>query len=117
MRDIVRPFRFNDILGFSKGGFLVGTYGMEDGLRRFAAAFRALPAEVFPEIKPDHPFVRVRGRKIAGKKYFYIVNTGPEKVEYRFKFPDGTRELTTGKAVFGDTVKLGPWDFRSFSCR
>ena len=117
MRDIVRPFRFSDILGFSKGGFLVGTYGMEDPLRKFAAAFRALPAEVFTEIKPDHPFVRVRGCRVGGKKYFYIVNTGPEKVEYRFKFPAGTRELTTGKAVFGDTVKLGPWDFRSFSCR
>jgi hypothetical protein len=117
MRDIVRPFRFNDILGFSKGGFLVGTYGMEEPLRKFAAAFRALPAEVFTELKPDHPFVRVRGGKVGGRKYFYIVNTGAEEVEYRFKLPAGTVDLATGKAITGDKVKLAPWEFRSFGCR
>lgn len=113
MRDIIRPLRFYDVLGFSKGGFLIGTYGMEEPFRKFAQAFRALPAVPFKTLRMDHPYVRVRGRTVAGIRYLYLVNTGYESVERAFRLPVGAVNLVTGRAEAGD-VRLGPYELRSY---
>lgn len=74
LRDFVVPLRHRDILGFSKGGYLVGTYGMEEHLRRFAAAFRSLPPVVMDDVDGD-AFVKVRACTYEGRRYAYVVNT------------------------------------------
>ena len=77
LRDFVIPLRHRDVLGFSKGGYLVGTYGMEEHLRRFAAAFRALPPVVMDDVGGD-AFVKVRACTYEGRRYAYVVNTADE---------------------------------------
>ena len=100
LRDFVIPLRHRDVLGFSKGGYLVGTYGMEEHLRRFAAAFRSLPPVVMDDVGGDE-FVKVRACTYEGRRYAYVVNTA-----------DGPR-------TFG-AWQLGPYELRvlgdDFAC-
>ena len=115
LRDFVLPLRFGDVLGMSKGGFLVGTYGMEEHLRRFAAAFRALPAVVMEEVGRSGD-VLLRQTDYDGKSYFYLVNTGCEHAKVSLVLPKGTTNLVTGEKM--DTLvldeKLGPYQLDSF---
>lgn len=104
MRDLVLPLRFGDVLGVTKGGFLIGTYGMEEPLRRFAAEFRKLPAVVMADV-PDFAdeTVKIRACTFEGRCYLYAVNTSDVPRTVRYAFPDGSTELT-----------LAPYELRSF---
>ena len=82
LRDLVMPLRYSDILGYSKGGFLIGTYGMEGKLRKFMKEFRKLPATVMKEVDGDE-FVKVRSCDFKGKRYTYIVNTDDKPREFK----------------------------------
>ncbi len=122
LRHFVLPLRYGDVLGMSKGGFLIGTYGMEDVLLPFMREFRALPAVVFDDVKTSSEMgdVRVRAKKVNGKAYFYIVNTGYKPVEVEVKFPKDSCELVSGKNVRIDknqkqTICLGGYEMKSFS--
>lgn len=111
---LVAPFRFKDVLGISKGGFLIGTYGMEGPLREFSAAFQALPAVKMEEFfrKGD-----VVGRTVDfdGRRYFYLVNTGDSPSTLAFEFPPDTRNIVTGEVVSGCTaITLAPYEMRSY---
>ena len=115
LRDFVAPLRHRDVLGMSKGGFLVGTYGMEEHLRKFAAAYRALPAVVMDEIGRQGNVV-LRHADFAGKSYFYLVNTDHAPAEIALSVPAGTRNLVTGANLAGDVrLSLGPYQLMSFA--
>lgn len=115
MRAIVAPLRHGDILGVSKGGFLIGTYGMEEPLARFSQAFRALPAVVFDDVTRVGDVV-VRQNVFAGKSWFYVVNTGSAAATAELAVPKGTRDLVTGE-IAGPELRLdlAPYELRSYS--
>ncbi len=105
LRDFVLPLRFGDVLGMSKGGYLVGTYGMEEHLRAFAAAYRALPAVVMKEIGRKGNVV-LRHADYDGESYFYVVNTGLAPMMVKLAVPPGTRNLVTGECASGDVLEM-----------
>ncbi len=124
LRHFAVPFRHHDVLGLSKGGFLIGTYGMEETLAPFVQAFRALPPVVFDDVPPatvaEDNLVRVRAKEYKGRSYFYAVNTGVNPVSVKLTVPAGTRDLVSGQALAEKTASadvtldLGPYEFRSF---
>ncbi|NMA47888.1 MAG: hypothetical protein GX945_15135 [Lentisphaerae bacterium] len=121
MRHYVLPLRYHDLVGVSKGGFLVGTYGMEEYLVPFARAFRALPAKVFDDIESGSEVVKVRQCNFAGKTWFYVVNTDhkPATITLNVSASAITDLLTNAPArehAAGKTaLSLAPYQLRSFS--
>ena len=110
----VAPFAQGDILGFSKGGYLMGNYGTERETARFAAYFRALPAVVFDDVSAQGA-VRVRRKEFEGKTYLYVANTGSEDATATVDFGAGMADALTGERLVGlKTLDLPPWEFRSF---
>ncbi len=109
------PLRFRDVIGFTKGGYLVGTYGMESYLVPFAQAFRALPAIGMDTMPGGGEFVRLRHVRHEGRSWFYLVNTGVESVCVKVRFPVGTHDLVSDEPVAGKaSIVLGPYELRSF---
>ena len=100
----------------SKGGFLVGTYGMEEYLRAFAAAYRALPAVVMKEIGRKGNVV-LRYADYDGKSYFYVVNTDWKPTTVKLAVPSGTHNLVAGNAMTDvvTELNLGPYQLMSFA--
>ena len=122
LRHFVEPFRHGDVLGLTKGGFLIGTYGMEAQLVPFAKAFRALPAVVMQDVETHHPAVRVRACTFHGKSWFYVVNTDFRPASILLEMPKGAVDLVTGEKTGGffggaETVRLdlAPYAFHSYS--
>ena len=119
-RDALRayavPLRFSDVLGLSKGGFLIGTYGTEDVLVPWMRAFRALPAVRMAEIGRIGDVV-ARQADFDGRSYFYVVNTGKDETTVKVTFPEGTKDLVSGEArsAVPADLKLAPYELRSFS--
>ncbi len=124
LRHFVVPLRYGDVLGMSKGGFLIGTYGMEDKLAPFIQAFRSLPAVVLDDVASTRnanlDYVRVRAKVHNDTSYFYVVNTHMNPVTVTIKVPARTCDLVTGERIgsfFGEealTLELGPYEMRSF---
>ncbi len=108
------PLAVQDVLCMSKGGYLMGNYGTERELARFARYFRALPAVVFGDISAQGK-VRVRGGAFAGKRYLYVANTDGVPARATVDFGAGMQDAVTGERFTG-RVALGlpPWEFRSF---
>ena len=121
-RDALEQFagqlRHTDLLGITKGGYLISTYGMEDVLAPFAQAFRALPAKVMTDVpgaaKGD---VRVRECSYNGKRYFYAVNTGAEPAEIALDLPKAATDLVSGERLDAGrrTLRLDAYELRSFA--
>ena len=118
-RDALRPFaealKWHDVLGFSKGGFLIGTYGMEDVLVPFMRAFKALPPVVMRETRHVGPVV-VREAEYCGRHFVYAVNASAEPAEIELPIGGAAIELSSGKTVAsGAAIMLAPWELKSFS--
>lgn len=120
LRHFVLPLRYGDVLGMSKGGFLIGTYGMEEVLVPFMQAFRALPAVVFDDAGGTET-VKLRHKDFDGKSWFYVVNTDMKPARVRLSVPERTRDLVTGEQVSGPRssetldMELGPYEMRSYA--
>lgn len=120
MRPYVLPLRYHDLLGITRGGFLVGTYGMEAFLIPFAKAFRALPAKRFGDIAGSTEAVKVRALSEGGKTWFYAVNTGdvPAGMTLATDTADVTDLMTGGRPAELDgrrlALTLAPYQLRSF---
>lgn len=113
----VTPLRHQDVLGLTKGGFLVGTYGMEDVLVPFAQAFRALPAVVMAETGRVGNVV-ARQIDFDGRSYFYVVNTGASEEILTVRFPAQTKDLVTGGVPRSNEMMkicLKPYELRSYA--
>ena len=122
LRHFVEPLRYGDVLGVSKGGFLIGTYGMEDVFVPFVQAFRALPAVVFDDVgAPGSDAVRLRQKTYEGASWFYVVNTDAKPVRVKLEVPARTRDLVKDTRVGGlmgtETLEivLGPYEMRSYA--
>lgn len=119
MRYFAVPLRFGDVLGFTRGSFLVCDYGYEPLEARFAQAFRALP-----DVKMDDaPFtsdsadvVRVRTASLKKHRYYYAVNTDMKPAKVRFPVKAPVSDTVTGERH--DTsveLSLAPYELRSFT--
>ena len=114
------PLRYGDVLGMSKGGFLIGTYGMEDVLVPFVQAFRALPAVVFDDVGGTET-VKLRHKDFDGRSWFYVVNTDMKPATVTLAVPKGAHDLVTGERVGGFfseetvTLRLKPYEMRSYT--
>ena len=119
------PFRYHDVLGLSKGGFLIGTYGTEDVLVPFIQAFRALPAVVFEDVAGvvGDPLVKVRRKVFDGKTYLYAINTGDSPARVTLDVPPGAEDLVTGACLAPDnasqkvTLDLQAYELRALGQR
>lgn len=106
-----------DALTITKGGFLVGTLGIEEEIGRFAQALRALPAVKFDGAPGLADPVRVRQKAVDGANYFYVLNRLPYPVEAKLTLA-GTEavDLVSGEKSTGGSLplRLRPFDLRSF---
>ncbi len=121
MEQFVLPLRHGDILGFSKGGFLIGTTGFEEQVAEFSKAFRALPAMRFGDLPGSTDTVKCRTLTTSETTWFYAVNTAPTAAAISFVFdrqPGGVADAADGRSVNVDgtklTVALKPYQLRSF---
>lgn len=119
LRQFAVPLRYGDVLGFAKGGFLSGNYGMDAELISFMRSYRALPDVVFDDVLVGGEVV-VRQKDIGDKTYFYVINTDSESRDIQMRFPEKCLELSTGKSLnerfYGEKVRfcLKPYELRSF---
>jgi hypothetical protein len=120
MRYFAVPLRFGDVLGFTRGSFLVCDYGYEPLEARFAQAFRALPAVVFEDIAAEasSPLVKVRHARFDGKEYFYAINTGDTPARVTLELPPGTMDLVTQERLSpNDASGKGTFDLQAYELR
>jgi hypothetical protein len=120
MKQYVAPLRHHDILGITRGGFLVGTYGVEALLIPFAKAFRALPAQRFDDVPGSTETVKARVLACEDGMWFYVVNTGGMPATATFTLrADNVIDLVTGARPAELTaralsLRLAPYQLRSF---
>ena len=119
MRYFSVPLRFGDVLGFTRGCFLICDYGYEPLEARLAQAFRALPPEKmadWPHTSDAPEFVRVRTLEKGGTRWFYAVNTEAKPAKVTFRTPVAVRDTVSGRThkAGAVTLALGPYELRSF---
>jgi hypothetical protein len=120
LRSYVLPLRYHDLLGIARGGFLIGTYGMEEHLVPFAKAFRALPAKPFADVPGCGETVKVRSLQFDGQTWFYAVNTGDQPAEVTIAASASeVTDLVTGQPPVERNgaslnLRLTPYQLRSF---
>ena len=112
MRHFVEPLRYRDILGMFKGGYLIGTYGMEPNLAKFAQAFLALPAVKMDEFFRSGDVVG-RKTKCGGQTYGYVVNTGATSAKVELRLPQGAKDCVSGRPM-AESLTLAPYKLVSF---
>ena len=105
MRMYALALKFGDILAFSRGGYLIGSYGMEREMVEFARAFRRLPAVKFDDAESSNPDVVYRTKKVGDVWYGYVVNVSDRRQEAKVVLP-----CTDRQKVF----RLEPWQLKSF---
>ena len=106
-----------DALTITKGGFLVGTFGIEDKIGRFAKAYRALPAVKFDDVIGLADPVRVRQKVVDGSNFFYVLNRLPYPVdaEIRLEGAEAVDLVSDVKSAAGKlSLRLRPYDLRAF---
>ena len=114
-REALRPFAkalaYGDMMAFAKGGYLVGTLGMEDVLAPFMQHFRALPAVMFSDVPGNgRGDVRLRTAKTGGRTWYYAVNTGFDPASVAL--PEGLADAVTGERL-GRTISLSGYELRA----
>jgi hypothetical protein len=109
-----------DALRVTRGGLFLDKAHSEE-LRRFAAAYRALPRMRFKTVGDTTDPVAVRTLVQDGKRYFYLVNRDyyPVRVELAFdRSPGKLRDLATGESLHASRrweITLAPYALRSFA--
>ncbi|MFH1500241.1 MAG: LamG-like jellyroll fold domain-containing protein [Verrucomicrobiota bacterium] len=110
-----------DAQRITKGGFLIGTFGMERDIEEFSRAYRTLPAVRFDDIPSLADPVRVRQKTVDGRLYFYVLNRLSEAaaVNLDLSAADGVENLadgTTQPVADGRLrVVLQPFELRAFA--
>ena len=112
MRPFVMPLRYGDVLGMTKGGFLIGTYGTEPYLARFARAYHALPAVKMDEFFREGVVVG-RMAVVNGRTWGYVVNTDVAPAEVEPGIPPDAADAVTGEPLPA-RLSLGPYEMVSF---
>ncbi len=99
MRYYALALKFNDVMALSRGGYLIGVYGMEERMAKFARVFRALPAVRFEDVKSRNPNATIRSKTVDGRRYVYAVNTSPEP--QRVSVGSSGVDIVTGESTDG----------------
>ncbi len=120
-RSFILPLLYEDVLGFSKGGFLIGTCGFEEQMAEFARAYRALPAVKFQELPCSTGTLKARALSTKDALWLYAVNASGEPATVSIPLEgagDSVVELSSGAkaTASGGSLKvdLKPWQLRSF---
>lgn len=108
-----------DALQITKGGFSLGTRGLEEFLGRFSRAYQALPAVKFDDIAELADPVRVRQKVVDQARFFYVLNRLPEPVDVRLSLAEAgeIEEPSSGdryKVEKELTLRLAPFELRAF---
>jgi hypothetical protein len=106
-----------DALRITRGGLYLDK-AHSTQIRRFAAAFRALPRKKFATVGASTDPVAVRSCAVGGQLYFYAVNREyyPVGVTLRFSKLAGCRNLVTGAALpDSGELLLGPYELVCFT--
>ena len=105
------------------GGLTICTEGYEPYLRKFAQAYRALPAKPFDDVNPGGDAVVVRQLRHRDTLYFYAMNREyvPAKVNIRIQGASAVTDLVNWQSVplTGGTLSLNleAYELRSFAIR
>ena len=127
----LNPTRFNslepyvlalhhfDATSVVKGGYVLGTLGMESELEPFSRALGTLPATRFDDVPAAADPVRVRQKVVDGRLYVYVLNTLPEPVRATLQLAGNAvlTEIGTTEAVDPKRVaplSLAPYQLRTF---
>ncbi len=109
-----------DALRITRGGLFLDKAHSEE-LRKFALAFRALPAKKFETVGFSTDPVVVRTVVADGKRYFYMINRDYYPVDVEVQFgaaPKKLTDLAKNEAIKAGKkwkVKLGPYELRSLA--
>lgn len=120
MEPYMLALNYLDVTSLVKGGYVIGTFGMERELEEFGRAFHALPAVRFDDVAGASDPLRVRQQVVDGKLYFYLLNTLPVPVEASVTLNDrgSVTEPATGEThqagADGLSVSLEPYALRTF---
>ncbi len=113
----VLPLRYADVQGYMKGGFLIGTCGVEDQIRSFARAFRALPCVRFSDLPASSAEVKFRAFNGKDALWFYAVNTGRTPVKFKAE-AEGLFEVAwDGRGSENGVFDLKPCQLRVFKAK
>jgi hypothetical protein len=102
-----------------KGGYVLGTLGMEQELEPFSRALGTLPAVRFEDVPAAVDPVRIRQRTFDQRHFFYVLNTLPEPVKAAVTLAEtdsllepvsGTRHPASREL----TLALAPYELRTF---
>lgn len=109
-----------DAISIDKGGFLIGTMGMENELLSFSSALQKLPAVKFDDVSGMADPVRVRQKEVDGQLYFYVLNCVPTKSKAHISFnkkglieEQGSTFSATSDAIDVDIEPYGLKVFKS----
>ena len=114
------PLAHADIMTFTKGGFLIGTHGMEQPLATFSRAFRSLPAEPFETLQNVPPPLVARTLAHDHTRYLYVVNPSQEAANLMLPLGEekmAVRDLGTGTNVSPGkelNVRMAPMSFKAY---
>ena len=112
------PMGSVDLQYFTKGGFVLGFWGVEEPIRQFAQALRTLPAAAFQDVAGLSDPAAVRCAQVDGQQFFYAVNRFHHPVVCRLNVEGGgrLRDLVSGERLSADglEIRLGPFQLRSF---
>jgi hypothetical protein len=109
-----------DACRITRGGLFLDKAHTE-ALRKFSAAYRALPRRKFETVGETTDPVAVRTLLCEGKRYFYAVNRDYYPIDVQLRFngtPANVRDLATGKMLqptAAEKLTLGPYEIRTFS--
>ncbi len=109
-----------DALRITKGGYLIGTFGMEAEIEEFSRAYRALPAVRFDDVPGLADPIRVRQKTVDGRLYFYVLNRlpAPAKISLQLRSDASVGDLTAGTSVALESrrleLSLKPFELRTF---
>ena len=115
----VFALNYLDAASIIKGGYVIGSFGMDEELTTFSQAFQSLPAVKFDDVPNMADPVRVRQKVVDGKMYFYVLNCLPEAVEFSMKLNKASdvTDLVKNKQfnkVRSLAFDLAPYDLRVF---
>ncbi|MDA3926973.1 MAG: LamG domain-containing protein [Kiritimatiellae bacterium] len=102
MESYLIPLANADIMTFTKGGFLIGTHGMENHLAAFSRAFRSLPAKPFKDLEGVEALLTIRFLKEGKNFYVYAVNPSQQAAVLNLTLKgniDKITDLTTGMPI------------------
>ncbi len=108
-----------DATSIVKGGYVIGTLGMEDVLEPFSRALGTLPAIRFDDVAGATDPVRIRQQTFENRHYFYVLNTLPEPVKTVITLAEASPLLDpvagqTAAHARALTLSLAPYELRTF---